>query len=368
MEQRLESGDELQVGPVRFTFEVPALAPVTATASEMAGRASSLSDSPSTDSQHKRLPYPLHFFRSTWGAVLVGVIVALLIALPLLVLLPEPRQNAHATDEAEQRLRNTVADNSDFLGIPSDRNAAPKQPPLPAANVQEAQSLNGPDPSQPPIPDSVEAIKSWIGLHLRGKTDNADVSVKLPSDPQESAWYIRSYNVAGKDPDKVYQLVREHLATADELLSMTDIALQRRGLGMALEAATRIMRTLKDSALATAICDAYVLSNIEYADDRNSESLNKENVLMGTIRIYHLAKDSKRQAIAYKLLIEHAPDKHVEGVARMRLEEFQRKNGQFEEAANNLKEIAPDSSVAGARRLIPSVQKELEKQNKQQEK
>jgi hypothetical protein len=201
---------------------------------------------------------------------------------------------------------------------------------------------------------------------LRDKTGNADVSVKLTSNPQESAWYIRQYNVAGKDPDKVYQLVREHLATANELLSMTDIAFQRRGLGMALETATRVMRTLKDSALATAICDAYVLPNIAYADDRNSESLSKENVLMGAIRIYHLAKDSKRQALAYKLLIEHPPDKHMEGLARMRLAEFQRRNGQFEEAANNLQEIAPDSSVAGARRLIPSVQKELEKQNKQQ--
>lgn len=52
----------------------------------------------------------------------------------------------------------------------------------------------------------------------------------------------------------------------------------------------------------------------------------------------------------------------------MRLAEFQRKGGQFEEAVNNLKEIAPDSSVAGARRLIPSLQKESDKQNKQQEK
>jgi hypothetical protein len=79
-----------------------------------------LPNADSSDSQQKRVFHPLLFLRSTWGAILVGVFVALLIALPLLVLLPEPRQNAQVTDEAEQRLRNIVADNSDFLGIPSD--------------------------------------------------------------------------------------------------------------------------------------------------------------------------------------------------------------------------------------------------------
>jgi hypothetical protein len=112
----------------------------------MVGQAVSLSNADSSDSQQKRVPHPLLFLRSTWGAILVGVFVALLIALPLLVLLPERQQTAQVGDEAEQELKNTFAGNSDFLGIPADRNAAPRQPQLPAANVQEAQPLNDPDP------------------------------------------------------------------------------------------------------------------------------------------------------------------------------------------------------------------------------
>jgi len=150
MEQRLESGDELQVGPVRFTFEMPEVVAATvgqASSSVLGIRQADLSHSAPTDPQPRWWRYPLLFLRSTWGAILVGVFVALLIALPLLVLLPDPQQTAQTTDEVEQVLRNTVADKSDFLGFPANRNPAPKQPQLPVANAQAPQQpLNDPDP------------------------------------------------------------------------------------------------------------------------------------------------------------------------------------------------------------------------------
>jgi hypothetical protein len=223
-------------------------------------------------------------------------------------------------------------------------------------------------PPRPSITASVEQVQMWVRWYLVGKTQNCVLSVLMPSDPNATSWYIRRYNVAGNDPNKLYLLVREHVTAAADLVKSHDAAMRRRGLGMALEAATRVMRTLKDSDLATAICDAYVLPYIKHADDRDSEPLSKENVLMGAIRIYHLSNDAERQAISYKLLIEHASDKNIAGMARMRLAEIQRKNGQFEDAVNNLKGIAPDSSMAGARKLIPQVEKEFEKQKKQQEK
>jgi predicted component of type VI protein secretion system len=148
-EQRLATGDDVRIGPVKLTFEMVETVPLH----------HEVETSPlSTARRSLSLASLLAFLRTSYGGVFVGLSIGTGIALLLLFLLQKPREQVADTEERKtQTLRNTFAGNNDFSHSPLDRNAPRRQPPIPADQPpQEQLGQNDPDP---PKADNAPAIE-----------------------------------------------------------------------------------------------------------------------------------------------------------------------------------------------------------------
>jgi hypothetical protein len=138
-EHRLASGDDVRIGPVKLTFAVVEPAPLHYVVAETSPRTAT--------KRSLSLAGLLAFLRTSYGGVFVGLSIGTSIALLLLLLLPKQREQvADIAERTPQPPSNAFANNNDFSLPPPDRNAPPRQLPIPAAQQpQEQVGQNDPD-------------------------------------------------------------------------------------------------------------------------------------------------------------------------------------------------------------------------------
>jgi tetratricopeptide (TPR) repeat protein len=205
-----------------------------------------------------------------------------------------------------------------------------------------------------------------LSQQILAKSGARKVAVSVIPEVDVDAWaFARNQERVSGDSKKLYQLLGEQLLAADYLLQSIDLAQRQRGLAMAIQAGRGARRLLNDAELASAIADAFLLPNVKQtADEKPYVWLSRSNVIEEAIAAYQLAGDKARQAVAYQMLLEFAPNRNTADFARVRLAELNQQGGNYRQALEYLKAVAPGSGgMSAVRRLIPGVEKKLHLQS-----
>jgi tetratricopeptide (TPR) repeat protein len=193
--------------------------------------------------------------------------------------------------------------------------------------------------------------------------------VSPPAAPAEDAylWCRRRYEAASKQKDArtvLYRLIHMDVRLAEKLLIGPKADQKLEGLGVALEAAEWSSNQLKDHPLAVAICNAYVMPNLEFADRRHWIVLGNHDIVERSIVIYLDAGDKTRYVEAYQVLLKIAHNRNTADAARVRLAEEMEKQGKYAEAIRYLQEIDDNEGLGGAKLRIPVLQAKLKSTDK----
>lgn len=174
-------------------------------------------------------------------------------------------------------------------------------------------------------------------------------------------WCWEQYEAVPKQNPKVlYGLIADHLLIADtRYLKSKEIEERRKGLGMAVEACRCATHRLKDTALAVQIAEGYLKPHLDDADSVQFKYLGRANVIEAIVDVYAEAKDAPKLIDAFKLLVRDAPNRNTADAGRLRLAQVLDRQGEYAEAIRYLKEIDDKEGVAGAKRLIPELEKKL---------
>jgi tetratricopeptide (TPR) repeat protein len=208
---------------------------------------------------------------------------------------------------------------------------------------------------------SPEQLKTSIARTILEKSAKEKISVaSIPYKEKNGWWCTKYYNGATENPKQFYQYVGEHLLIANHYLLEGKDALQKReGLAVALHAAAALNDESNDHDLAAAICDAYVLPNLDAAEPGQCEWASKRNVIEQVAIIYEDAKQTSKMEKAFKLLLETAPNRNTADYARYKLAQLCYQKGRYDEALQHLKDIDSKEGMGGAKELISVVEKKI---------
>lgn len=209
---------------------------------------------------------------------------------------------------------------------------------------------------------TVLELKQNLRKYIAQKAGKTPSGTTIPKgDPANWAW--EQYHAVQKQDQKVlYWLVGEHLLIADKrYLPAKKAEEKRHGLGIAYEACTCALHRIKDPKLGVAICEAYVIPNLEFAEESHYELLSKVNLIELIIDAYANAEDAPKLIAAFRLLLENAHNRNTQDGARLRLAQVLDKQQRYEEAIDLLKEIDDKGGVRGAKKLIPIIEKKMKK-------
>jgi tetratricopeptide (TPR) repeat protein len=208
-------------------------------------------------------------------------------------------------------------------------------------------------------------IQQNIRRYLMRKTRRVAAGSALPA-KTPWVWCWEQYEAVPKqDPKGIYALVSEHLAIADRrYLNSKTVEERRKGLGMAVEACRCATHRLKDATLAVQIAEGYLKPHLDDADSVQWKYLGRQNVIEAIVDVFAEAKDAPKLIEAFKLLVRDAPNRNTGDAARLRLAQVLDRQGEYAEAIRYLKEIDDKEGVAGAKRLIPELEKKLKAKEK----
>lgn len=202
--------------------------------------------------------------------------------------------------------------------------------------------------------------KQAIFKTIAQKTGRPPAGTSIPKG-SPWVWALETYEAVPKqDPKILYGWVAEHLAVADKrYLNHKEVEERRKGLGLVCEACNCAAHRLKDPKLGVQICEAYVLPHLDDADPRHWKYLGKQNVIEVAVGAYAEAKDGEKMAAMLRLCVDNAHNRNTADAARFRLAQILDRLGQYEEALKHLKDVDDNAGVAGAKRLIPDIEKKL---------
>jgi tetratricopeptide (TPR) repeat protein len=220
--------------------------------------------------------------------------------------------------------------------------------------------------SRAALPQPKGSDSAQVAQLIFKKMDGEKISLREIPKTDKDAWdFARMQERVSDDSKKLYHLLGEQLLAADYLLQSEDLAQRQKGLAMAIQAGRGARRLLNDAELASAIADAFLLPNVkDSADEKPYVWLSRGNVIEEAIAAYKLAGDTVRQAAAYQMLLEFAPNRNTADFARVRLAELSQREGNHRRALEYLKEVEPGSGgMSAVRRLIPGIEKKLQLQS-----
>jgi hypothetical protein len=133
---------------------------------------------------------------------------------------------------------------------------------------------------------------------------------------------------------------------------------KQRGLAIAIHTSRAVVDRFKDTKLAVAITNAYILPNVEVGDERSWVWLSRENVIERAITVYRDAKDNQRLIAAYELLLKYASNKNVADSARFQLARLHLQNGDKEKASQYAKEMDAQGGMSGGKKTLSGLLEE----------
>jgi tetratricopeptide (TPR) repeat protein len=212
------------------------------------------------------------------------------------------------------------------------------------------------------VPSAQSQLKRSIARKILERSGQDTIAVTtLPKGDKDGWWCVKWYDSAADEPKRLYRYLGEHLLIADHYLANGEnIAQKRQGLGIALHAATALNDGNVDRTLAAAICDAFVLPNLELAAPGQCDWTSERNILEQLGIIFEEAKLPAKVEAVYKLLLEKAPNRNTADYARYKLAQLYFEKARYEEALACLKAIDPKEGMGGVKEFIPVVEKKMQ--------
>jgi hypothetical protein len=189
-----------------------------------------------------------------------------------------------------------------------------------------------------------------------------------PDDPDGTVRYLGSLVKGDKDKRQAAGIIAGWLHIADQWLEREDIASHRAAAGLANRCQTFADVYVNDYQLVADINEAYLLRDINvWREDAFNKSWAIDVVRRSFGGFYNTKQFDKALAVC-EFEIRHEPSAQQRDSARVQMAKAYRAAGKYAEAIRSLEEIAPESSLAGVKLVIPEIQKQLDEQQAKQAK
>jgi hypothetical protein len=219
-----------------------------------------------------------------------------------------------------------------------------------------------PEPSAANLRE-IAALKRGIRSRLQQKTGSRQQPTVPPSPTKPYDYYrcLTDYEAAKGDQKKLYQAIERHLALAGELLAQgREPDVRKSGVGVCYYAARCASERLKDRALAVDICRAWLVPNINVADERHWKLISRNTIAQTSTMIFLDAREFSLAESTAKLWMEQAHNRNSADSARLKLAQSLDAQEKTSEAIAVLEQIEDQASLSGAKKMIPVLREKIE--------
>ncbi len=165
------------------------------------------------------------------------------------------------------------------------------------------------------------------------------------------------YRAAKGNKKALYALIAQHLRLAEALLAQEDEKVRLSGLGVARYTLMGAAFHLKDQELAAALCEAWVIPNLDCAVEEISHPLRRDHVLGLCVGVVFEAGYFE-QTIRYATRLRDVTiDRETADCARYKIATCLEKLNRIGEAAAELEGIHDASNIAPVKKRIPELKK-----------
>lgn len=215
---------------------------------------------------------------------------------------------------------------------------------------------------------STQQTRVQLFKHLKEKTGAKVVAPTYPTNALYS-WALAQYKERGKD-EELYTVIYEQCLIAEELLKaaseLSSAAAtnqqKRRVIQLAQWGVTAADTKLKDYVLASLLQESYQLPFLVAAPEVQWEVNSRVSLVEDAASLYGQTKQTDKRIAAYKLLIQIADTLNMADSARANLAYIYAAQKDYARAIAYLEAIT-NSSMQGAKKLIPEYRRLQEKQN-----
>ena len=204
-------------------------------------------------------------------------------------------------------------------------------------------------------------------------TYDARYQVQLPSYPETGllGWSLRRYHIVpASNPKALYALVYEDLLIAQKLLTGTNLARQREGMHLALNAERCAHVTLKDNPLSANIYEGFLLPYLSGAYPEKWQDLSRQQIVEGAESVYAENGETQKQIALLQLYLSitahQTANQNDADWARGQLAQTLAGQGRYGKAIALLQAIQTPNMAF--KQLIPSYQVQWDKQKQQKQK
>lgn len=212
----------------------------------------------------------------------------------------------------------------------------------------------------------IERNQKRVFDYLLGKTGKLATTPTYPTNELLN-WTRENYQGAGRNSQKMYVAIAQHLRAAQPLLSDENQQQNLRGLRVAYDASIKTAVQLKDKTLCALVFDGFIVPYLGSARSGESDLLSKQRLLQNAANAYRLTEESSKQIVVLNELVGVADAAGNVGLAdwaRVKLAEVLETQERYSEAINNLQAVQ-SPNLQGSKKWIPALQKKLQQQKQQ---
>ena len=208
----------------------------------------------------------------------------------------------------------------------------------------------------------VQQTRGQLFEHLKEKAGTEIVAPEYPANALYS-WALTQYKERGKN-EELYVVIYEQCLIAEELLKSADKLSsvdavnqqKRRVIQLAQWGVIAAKTKLNDYVLASLIQETYQLPLLAAAPQVQWETNSRVSIVEDAASLYGQTKQTNKRIAAYKLLTQVAGTLNMADSARANLAYIYAEQKDYERAIAYLQAIT-DSSMKGAKTLIPEYQR-----------
>ncbi len=255
---------------------------------------------------------------------------------------------------------------------PPRRSRAPRRSALIAASVLGSIILTGTGaPSAAadapgPVEDAaaIREAKRELRKYLLRKSGRSEYPRPEVAEDEPFAYgtVTKQYRKVQDDKPALYYAIAGDLYIADKLLRQEDVAVRRSGVGVAAVAVKHAaLVKLKDPELAAAICDAYLVHNLDAADPRREQYLSRPHLLATLFTAYSAAKQHEKTQWVAEQSLALAKTQNSKDAARFNIARTLSAQGKPDEAIAVLREVTDPGMIRGVPDFIKTIEARAKK-------
>lgn len=216
-------------------------------------------------------------------------------------------------------------------------------------------------------PKTEEVPQEMFG-YLEGKTGNVATLPKY-SEKDLMAWSLKRYRDSATNQDQkvLYSFVAEDLLIAQKLLKQDNLQRQRQGMRLAQRTNAFVFSTLKDKWLYARVYEQLLLPNLKVAYKERWQDLSQQRIVESAVGAFAQTGERDKQIAVLQLLLEPGTNQNTMDWARGQLAQVLASQKRYKEAITHLQAIE-SPNMSNVKKLIPQYEKQLQKQDEQQQK